>query len=349
MMVIKSEGALFLLDKLFSIEKEGDLTEEDIEEITDHPDIQRWMKAYDVIPDHADKIKNILGGLSDELPGDIEYEESDIYKLWEKKIDYGFRKAMDEPDEMLSNLDAINGYDWDSTLDKALDHLPEKTELKPTCVVTLDGFNGGMFRYGTIFLSLIYFDPSTIQEDSFAHELHHMGCSYWWDKDPFIQRYQTKEDQRMYYLVQLHTYLVSEGLANAFCSPDAISEVSGKEKHNRMIREYDLNAVFDQLEELLGSILQGPSENVPPLYSDFTMDKKGRGLPPGHLLSGNMVQVMQKAHNVTLEEIIGLIHDPIGFIQTYNKAAEGLGSRTIDEDIIASLNDTLDGLTSHTR
>jgi len=331
-MEVRTEGALLLLDKLDMIYEERKLEEQDIDEILKHTDIQRWLKAYEGIEDQEAKFKQILGQLPNKRNyGSVKGEQT-IQELWEQKIDYGLRRVIENPEKMRSSVKEIKKYDWGSTVKKAREYLPDGTGLEPILIVTIDGFNGGMFQYETVYLSLVYFDYSMISEDTFAHELHHMGANYWWEKDPRIQEYKNSDDKQKRYLAQLSTYLVGEGLANAFCSPEALAEVDGDdaERHNEMVRYYqqNLDEIFDKLEELIEQIFENPDE-VSELYNDFTMDMENRGIPQGHFLSGKMVQIMDRSSAVSRDEIINSIKEPFDFFELYNKAAEEVSERKI--------------------
>ncbi len=342
-MDIRTDGALSLLDKLSSIKGGEKLKTDDLEGILSHPDIQLWLKAYDWIEDQEEKFKEILKDLPVDALENIDQEGRNIEDLWMDKITYGLMKAVKEPEEMRSSVEKIKNFGWESTTQKALKYLPEDTELEPVMIVTIDGFNGGMFRHDTVYLSLVYFDPLNISEDTFAHELHHMGTDYWWKKDPRIQRPESKEDKQEYYLTQLFTYLVGEGMANAFCSPEAITRLEGAERHNKMVQEYQekIDGIFDKLEELLERIVDRP-ENVPELFSGFTMDKENKGIPPGHFLSGKMIQMMDRSYSVSREEIISLVEDPFDFLRKYNKAAEGSNARKFSKEIVKKVEDFLE-------
>jgi len=347
-MEIRTEGASLLLDKLETLGENDQLKEEEINEIIKHPDIQQWLKAYDWIDDQKNKFRELLDELPDEISNDFKSRDQEINNLWLQKIDFGLRKAMDNIQQMRSSLEAIKNYDWDSTVQKALDYLPDKTELEPVLVVTVDGFNGGMFRHETVYLSLVYFDTSLISEDSFAHELHHMGADYWWEKDTRIQRFKDKGDKQKYYFVQLFTYLVGEGIANAFCSPEAITEVEGEEteQHDKMVRKYqeEMEDIFDNLEKLLENIIEFSEEEVSELYSNFTMDKENRGIPSGHFLSGRMVQMMDRSSSVSRDEILDLIKDPFKFLHIYNKAAGELDARKFSNELMEKVDEFIEHL-----
>lgn len=345
-MKVRSEGASLLLDKLEMVAEGKQLDSEDIDEILEHVDMERWLKAYDWIDDRKGKFKNILRELTDEVSEVPESGTQNIEDLWMQKIDYGLREAVKDPKRMLSSLKDIKDYGWDSTVEKALEYLPDETELEPLMVVTVDGFNGGMFRYDTVYLSLVYYDSSLLSEDGFSHELHHMGADHWWEKDARIHSSQDKEDRQRYYFVQLFTYLTSEGIANAFCSPKAITEVGEEdsEDHDKMVRHYqeEMDSIFDNLEELVENILGYSEENVPELYSRLTMDEENRGIPPGHFLSGKMVQMMDRSSAVSRDEIIDLIKNPFEFLHLYNKAAEEMNSRRFPEELLEDVDEFLE-------
>lgn len=322
------DGVSRLLGKLMMVNEGEKLEDKEIGKILVHPDIKQWLKAYDWVGEPESKFKDILGSLHMERAPEV--------GQWEQKIEWGLRKAMDDIHHIRYVIKEIENYDWNSTLQKALQYLPERTEIDPDFIITIDGFNGGMFRYGTVFLSVVYFDPSDVKKDAFAHELHHMGADYWWKKDPRIEK--DLEDEEKKYLVRLMTYLVEEGLANSYCSPEAIEEVkNGKEEHNKTIRNYEerIDSFFDQLEELLRAILFEDGEMmIPEMFNQFTMDKEGKGLPYGHFLSGRMVMIMESASCVSREEILGLVKEPFQFFELYNKAAEELGTRKVSTEIL---------------
>lgn len=327
-MKVRTEGVSLLLDKL-----EGDL--ESASDVISHPDIQRWLDAYDWVPERQERFRGILKALPEKPRSDL--------NLWEEKIHFGLKKALGEPDRMRTAIREIKNYDWESAQEDALEYLPDDTYLDPVMIVTIDGFNGGMFRNGTVYLSLVYFDASAISPDTFSHELHHMGAEYWWSKDPLIEGLRSSVDPRKKHMVNLLTYLVGEGLANAFCSPQAITKVEGDKDHNELISEYEgaMDDLFDMLERLLDDILSGTQEEIARSYNGFTMDERGRGLPPGHFLSGRMVKIMDLSNEVSRYEIIGLVKEPLNFFELYNRAAKEQDVRQITPEILARVDDML--------
>jgi len=324
----QTKGSILLLNKLQEIKNCHKLKEEDIKELMNHPDIKKWLEAYG----GSDKVNKIFKRtlLS------VDDEPRSAMQFWEKKIDYGFRKAVDNIDMMKETINEIKNIDWNSVVQRALQYLPENTELDPDFIVTVDGFNGGMFKNGTVFLSIIYFNKTQFQEDIFAHEFHHMGVNYWFENNAIIQEYEKKKDS--HYLTSIIKYLVSEGLANAFCSPGAIIKTDDDEfkDFNQMIENYEKNQekLFVQLENLIEKIIKEPEEDLTDLYNDITVDKKGIGLPPGHFLSGRMVMIMEESKAVDEEEIIELVKDPFDFFNLYNRAAEDMNRRKFSPELV---------------
>ena len=282
-----------------------------------------WLKAYGNVSVVEEKVRIIL----EALPGKPEHQLG----LWEERIHFGLKKALRETDGMRRIMDGITSYDWDETLDIALKYLPEDTRLDPVMVVTVDGYNGGMFKQDTIFLSLIYFDLSVVSLESFSHEFHHMGAEYWWTKDAVIQGLRSSEDPRKKYIVDLFTYTVKEGLANAFCSPQAITKGYGELDELIHLYEETSDQILIDLEVLMDKILSGNLEEISTSYYDFTMDQKGIGLPPGHFLSGSMVRTMDSSPAVSRAELISLVKEPFNFFKLYNRAVEKM---QISQDLL---------------
>ncbi len=324
----QTEGSILLLNKLQEIKNGHKLKEEDIKELMNHPDIKIWLEAYGG-SDKVNKIfKRTLLSVDDEPRSTMHF--------WEKKIDYGFRKAIDNIDMMKETINEIKNIDWNSVVQRALKYLPENTELDPDFIVTVDGFNGGMFKNGTVFLSIVYFNKSQFQDDIFAHEFHHMGADYWFNKNSFIQKYENERDT--HFLTSMMKYLVSEGLANAFCSPGAIIKTDDDEfkYFDQMIENYEKNQeeLFVQLENLIEKIINKPDGDLTELYNCFTVDKEGTGLPPGHFLSGRMVMIVDKSKTVDEEEIIELVKNPFDFFNLYNRAADEMNRRKFSPELV---------------
>ena len=132
-------------------------------------------------------------------------------------------------------------------------------------------------------------------------------------------------------MAQTLKYLVSEGLANAFCSPDY---VHGKHPRVKELRE-NRNKWFEQLLYLFQGLI-APTEKVTLLkdiYNKITTDPEGF-LPPGHFLSGVMVSEMEESSEVSRKEIINLPKNPESFIRLYNQATKTSGQLAFPNAVV---------------
>ncbi|MFP3872383.1 MAG: DUF5700 domain-containing putative Zn-dependent protease [Candidatus Natronoplasma sp.] len=324
-------GTELLLDVLEKVGEDHKIEEEDIGRVMEHEDIAIWLDAYRGIDDVSKKFERALLSVDEGPRSDLGF--------WEKKIDYGLRKAYDNIEQMRESMLEIKKIDWRSVVEKALEYLPENTELEPDLIVTVDGFNGGMFLGDTVFLSVVYFDKTRFREDAFAHEFHHIGAEYWLEKNEFIKEYEQKGGSS--YLTRLFKYLVGEGLANAFCSPGAITRSGGDDEYDQMIKNYEeeRDELFARLEGLTEKIVEMSDEGISEAYEGFTMDKEGAGLPQGHFLSGRMVMAMKESRGVEDEEIIDLVKHPFDFFKLYNRAAEERNERRFSPELVDEIDE----------
>ncbi len=227
---------------------------------------------------------------------------------------------------------------FEEYLDLALEHLPEETEIDADIYITLDPFNGGMMRPGKVFLSIFMADPTPEQCRSFAHEFHHMGAEYWLEKNTQLRALRDSHAHGRL-LAEVFTYFVTEGLANYYTSPDAISVIESMDgvgldsalgesiaAHNEVVRrlERETPQLLRRIEHLLSWICNRhqPIEEVREAFTTLSIDKSGAGLPPGHFLSGHMVRAMDESALVPRERIISLVKQPFDFFDLYNVAAE---------------------------
>jgi hypothetical protein len=236
-------------------------------------------------------------------------------------------------------LDALSKFNWSKTAENTLKYLPKATPLDAHVVMTIDGFNGGMYHGNYTYLSLHIINPNTMQPAYFSHEFHHAGFNYWWKQHQLVQEYGETKETREYWLLLLFKYLVSEGLANAYCSPEQVVTIKGTssriEKHNLLIEEYEskYDEIFYDLLELMRTILEGNLEDIDQQYMNLTTDMIHSMLPRGHFLSARMIQAMEKTPGVSHEEIINLVKEPFDFFHLYIVASNELGLHQIPEDL----------------
>jgi hypothetical protein len=207
---------------------------------------------------------------------------------------------------------------------------------------------GVMYRGDNIFISILQITPGVLKASSFSHEFHHVGMQYWWEQHPLVQNYIETKDTQEYWLLRLFEYLVSEGLANAYCSPGVIEKIDGDSDriaaHNAVIEEYENR--WDEFHGMVESLVEDISNNkldtMKEKYELFTLDMSGRGKPMGHFFSGRMIREMDESKKVLREEIIELVKEPFSFFHLYNKAAKDSNIREFTSYNIASLDSFID-------
>ncbi len=329
-------GTELFLEKLEILAQGNALSQQDINAIMGNRVVDIWIKAYESwIPDARADFERILANLQAESPENL----SD----WGTHIDNGIRSAIENLEKMQASLALLSEFNWPQAEWYALKFLPESTQINVEVFATVDGFNGGMFRPGKVFISLLYMSPSMLDASNFSHEFHHSGFDFWWKKTPFYVRYNEQKDTAEYWALRLFEYLISEGLANAFCSPTAIEKVDGDSEwilaHNEIIQEYEdrWDEFHSMLDELIRRIASGNIVNIKEEYDGFTMDMSGRGHPIGHFFSGRMIREMDRSRMVQREQIIKLVREPFSFFNLYNTAAKERGLKEFSKDLLQNL------------
>jgi hypothetical protein len=329
-------GAKLLLNHLKKPSSAVSLSMAEINEIVNQPDISTWVSVYEEWMNGAsEEFVTILKSLHEET--NIEYSE------WGQHIHRGLRDSLPLLEEMMQSLNRLSEYDWIQTASKALQFLPHETILDINVIMTIDGFNGGMYHGNNIFLSLTNLDSSIMEPQYFTHEVHHIGMKYWWERNKVVEKHKHKKESVEAWLLRLFHYMVSEGLANAFCSPRMLRFVEGNDKramkHNRIIEEYDsqLDEIFDILESLMQMIIRKTNPKIKAQYEKLVFDMENHFLPKGHYLSGKMVQMMDESPKVTREEIVHLVKEPFEFFHLYNEAASEGNHREIPTALLKSI------------
>ncbi|TFG14333.1 hypothetical protein EU537_03895 [Candidatus Thorarchaeota archaeon] len=335
-----SSGVQLLLNKAKKVKTGRKLTSKEINEILENSDIAAWLSAYDSwIEDVHKTFRRILKSLHKKSPHNL--------NEWAERIDFGLRVALEDTKRLQKSVELLRQFDWMGVGESVVEFLPPETKIQAQVFATIDGFNGGMYREDKIFLSLVLLDATSLEPGFFRHEFHHNGFDYWWKKHPLVKKYSEEENSHEKWFLDTFAYLASEGLANAFCSPSAISKVDGHSErirlHNSIIEEYEQNwnDLFERLINLLHSIINGEVEDIVDCYEDFALDMKGEGHPIGHFVSGRMVQRMDTCIDVPRQDIIDLCKNPFKFLKIYNTAAQGDKFQPIPPDIITSLDSML--------
>ncbi|NHI84012.1 MAG: hypothetical protein EAX81_06900 [Candidatus Thorarchaeota archaeon] len=329
-------GAKVLISHLRRVHDGSPLSEREINDILEQPDIYLWISVYDEwMKGSKSEFRDILCSLHKDSMNDL--------SKWGQHINQGLRNSLSRLDELEQALNHLTRYDWGLAASNTLQFLPKDTPLNAHVIMTIDGFNGGMFHDDNMFLSLTIIGPDTMSPQYFTHEFHHIGLGYWWERNPVVKKFGQEKASREAWLLRLYHYMVSEGLANAFCSPAMLSQTEHDDeqnrKHNKIIREYDsqFNEILYSLETILEQIIGHSNPEITEQYEEFSLDMKTHYLPKGHFLSGRMIQIMDESPAVSREEIIDLVREPFRFFQLYNRAARDRGHREVSRPLLDSV------------
>lgn len=356
-MPIKFHGSdiALLIKTLDRVNQGNPLEDTEINEIMISSDIDIWLKAYEPwIPEVRKVFHKIMKSLHLEQTENLYVNSADETEVrWSEHINKGFRSALENLSKLQTTLDILSSFDWVQTEENTLRYLPENTPLDAHIVMTIDGFNGGMFRDNYTFLSLLMIEPSSMKPEKYTHEFHHSGFGYWWNQHPLVKRYSSENGTKEKWLLNLFHYLVSEGLANAFCSPSAISVIEGKGDHiiahNKLVTNYEssMEEIFILIETIIASISENNLDSIKEQYDALALDTEHSALPKGHFLSGRMVQAMDKSRVIQKEQLIDLVKQPFNFLHLYNQAAVELDLRQISGVLLESIDTLLQEMKSN--
>jgi hypothetical protein len=323
-------GAELLLDVLATFAGAEGPAPEQLERLWQDPSFLTWVKAYAPWVEHLeDGLRQLLQNL-DNVP-------STSPQVFWQQIASGWKGAskLENNARCRQALAAMRQADISRFEKEALAYLPPGTPLSVEIYPTLDGFNGGMFRGRQVFLSVL-----NIGEDEISamlrgevglggHELHHIGVMHWFDSNSYLRKLaQEKVGGQL--AVKIIEYLVSEGMANAFLSPEIfrlrVGNNPAAEAYNQRLQNLEASwpvGAIEQIEaQLAGALDASTPEELPPIrhaFEVFSMDLSGTGLPEGHFATGKMVQQMAAA--LPLEKVIGLVYAPWQFFALYNAAS----------------------------
>ncbi len=212
---IKSNGAAKLLELLENVVRSGRApTDEEINNVLSTESMSFMIRAYLQAPEFSrEGYKAILSNLTK--------PNLTSKGLILSKLEEGLRSCSNY--EMITllhqRLDKIVKLDFAKSEQTALKYLPPKTPIKTTIYLTIDAFNTGMMFEGNASLSILMFDPDKFDVAGFSHELHHAGFEYWINSNPKLQALLKEDKLYEGIIAKLIVNLLSEGLANYFCTP----------------------------------------------------------------------------------------------------------------------------------
>jgi hypothetical protein len=252
----------------------------------------------------------------------------------------GFRQAGDEMDVMENRMDWLAKVDPTKVTDRVLAFVPCDTPLDSTIHITVDAINGAFVHRDEMGVSLLRgaADRSTFEE-AVAHELHHVCFRFWAERDRMRRELKQERSGRTVAVTHVEN-LLSEGMANCYCSPRYVFETRPDRlpgdayaaRLARLRREED--QFFSQAEAILGMSLQPDAdyERCLKAYESLALDLQDFQLPAAHYLGARMVQVMDGTY--PRKRIIACIQDLPQFLSLYNEAAEPAGIYRFDSNLV---------------
>jgi hypothetical protein len=252
----------------------------------------------------------------------------------------GFRQAVDEMDVIESRMDWLAKIDPTEVSDRVLAFVPRGTPLDSTIHITVDAINGAFVHRDEMGVSLLRgaTDRSTFEE-AVAHELHHVCFRFWAERDGTRQKLKQERSGRAVAVLHVEN-LLSEGMANYYCSPRYVFETRPDRlpgdayvaRLARLRREED--RLFAEAEAVLRTSLEPGADYGSCLeaYNSLALDMEDFQLPAAHYLGARMVQVMAEEH--PRERIVACVRDLSRFLPLYNRAAEGAGGYQFEPDLV---------------
>jgi hypothetical protein len=252
----------------------------------------------------------------------------------------GFRQAAEEMDVIESRMDWLAKVDPTEVSDRVLAFVPHGTPLDSVIHITVDAINGAFVHRDEMGVSLLKgaTDRSTF-EDAVAHELHHVCFRFWAERDRTRQKLKQERSGRAVAVLHVEN-LLSEGMANYYCSPRYVLETQpdrlpGDAYAARLARlRREEGQLFSKAEAILGTSLEPDADYGICLkaYESLALDMEDFQLPAAHYLGARMVQVMDGEY--PRERIVECVQDLSRFLPLYDKAAEQVGGYRFDSGLV---------------
>jgi len=334
---IKSNGAAKLLELLENVVRSGRApTDEEINNVLSTESMSFMIRAYSQAPEFSREGYNaILSNLTKPNPTSK--------GLILSKLEEGLRSCLSYEKITLlhQRLDKIVKLDFAKSEQTALKYLPPKTPIKTTIYLTIDGFNTGMMFEGNASLSILMFDPDKFDVAGFSHELHHTGFEYWIKRNPKLQALLKEDKLYEGIIAKLIVNLLSEGLANYFCSPMMLHPPeNAPERHKEKVTKYEqnLNQMVKEIQSLLSDCLSKavPVESCKDRLMKILLDPEGI-LPPIHFVGGRIIEMFDKDPKINRSEIFNLCKQPAHFFALYSRVAEKRGMPPFPENLVKQI------------
>jgi len=311
MITVEDDGASLFLDIVEASIREGRrVTVEEAERLLSTRAMSFTLSAYEeLLGLTRDDMVSILVNLGSERP-----VETDPVKL---RFEEGFRScySLDAVSRLRGEVEAALSMDFGVAERKALRYLPAGTVIGSTVFLTVDAFNPGMVRGGDVGRSIIH-GLHGISMDYMAHEFHHAGVMDCLSRRPGIARVAVSADTPEEVAAQLVCNLVSEGLANHYCTPNMVRAGGHKNPEaNERIRGYErnLSALFEETWSLIGD------------------------LPKVHFIGEKIISVLEEDPEVGFKDIVELCNRPENLVSLYAGPAARLGLPRLPDEYALKL------------
>jgi hypothetical protein len=330
------DGAEMFLDILeASIKSNTSITVEDALQILSTKSMSFTLKAYEQMIGLTKKdMITILTSLNN-----INSTQNDPIK---NKIEEGFRfcNSLEKIETLHDNLKKAYEINFEIAVKKALRYLPKGTDIHSTVYFTIDVFNPGMVYNGNIGVSIVK-GIGRVNLDYLAHEFHHVGFHNCLLKRSGLIRKAKDPMLPEEGVIQLIYHLVSEGLANHYCTPEMVKTGCHKSpRANTRIETYE-----QSFEEMIGdiwSLIKDCFDSIVSLseykerVSDIILDKESI-LPKVHFLGERMIAAIEKRPENSFDDIIELCNKPENFVQLYISAIKETGIPSLQEKYLLKI------------
>lgn len=316
MITIEDDGASMFLDLVEASIREGrHITVEEAERLLSTKAMLFTLSAYEkLLGLTRDDMVSVLVNLGSEHPVNI-----DSVKL---RFEEGFRScySLEAATRLRREVDAALSTDFGVAERKALMYLPAGTVIESTVYLTVDAFNSGMVRGGDVGRSIIR-GLDDISMDHMAHEFHHAGLMNCLSRRPGIAGLAVSADAPEEVAAQLVCHLVSEGLANHYCTPNMVKAGEHKSPEaNEKIRGYERN-LYSMLEEawrLVRDCLDGeePLEKCRERLMGILLDQEAI-LPKVHFIGEKIISMLEEDPEIGVKDIVDLCLHPENLVSLY--------------------------------
>jgi hypothetical protein len=336
MITIEADGATMFLDLVETSIREGRrITVEEAQRLLSTRTMSFTLSAYEkLLGLTGDDMVSILVNLGSEQP-----VNTDPVKL---RFEEGFRSCygLEAVSRLRRDVDAVLSLDFGLAEHKALRYLPAGTVIESTVYMTVDAFNPGMVRGGNVGRSILRsFDDISI--DHMAHEFHHAGIMNCLFHRPGLVKLVVIVDTPEEVAAQLVLHLVSEGLANHYCTPNMVKAGEHKSpKANERIHCYERNqnVMLEEAWGLIRDCLDGtePLEEYKERLMAILIDRESI-LPNVHFIGEKIISVLENDPEIELKDIVDLCLHPENLVSLYASPAARLGLPRLPDEYASKL------------